>query len=893
MSNRIDKHYSDFGGLDTRQNKLMSDSKTSRRGSKNWRYNFQDEIQQANGWQHKDDNSGAASIGLIEYKYKDINTGESKSQILGVGNDGNLRKKVYNALRFSTFGAATGYSFYYDEVGNTYVFQLIGVGSVNVSLSMTMAQLATALNLLAGVSCSVVDEDGVTVIGSTKLAYLGNVVINSSLYTNIVVHESWFWELIYFGDSTGVPFPTTVLYVASPNSYPNYEGISYVNLNNSVYITDGGFPMKYDGYSVYRAGMPKVDATGLLPSSGVSAAGATVSGASLTLLGRYRYIFQLGYVDANGVEILSKIETTNYIEETLTGTENAITLNLPGIFSLNSYKDFPVYFARINGNQNIATGGGTFNVFSGHNIVAGMVLRIPVKNDLLALSGFSYIYARVNSVTATSITVSRGLTSGLYPWFSSPAALLESGTYINAGYCEDYFVNKITDIDRDALYNPSIKCGAFIRIYRTKANETQFYKLHDIDITTVNYGFSDRISDSFLTISLDENSGEDLPRACKYLSSWQNQLIQSGRPVRDNLKDVEYPTVKSPVPVNDWGTLSTEIRKFYYTEAFLCDFQSIYWADFDNPEGFPQSGLNEESLDTVFNDEIKGIYPNKDAFFIFKERSFGYLTGALASGSINKEVVEADFGCASHRSIQEVNGSLIWLDGTNGFVSCVAGRLPIQIGFPIQDEIKLNPNKLNFSKAYATNFRKENLYVCAIEGHTFVFDYADTNAGQSKRFAWYLWQPFNITSVLATADDELICNSSTQLWKMKVTNTKYDMSNHISAIDFVIKTAWINFGVPTVDKSYLGCWINSIEGDFNLTVETYANYLDYLVGDQVISFPAETSSKIAVKENAKNITSKISAISVGFKNSQVNKYVKIQGWELQFAADFDRGEPKK
>jgi hypothetical protein len=888
MSNKIDKHYSDFGGLDTRQNKLISDPKTSRRGSKNWRYNFQDEIQQANGWQHKDDNSGSAKRGLIEYKYKDINTGESKTQILGVGDDGQLRKKLSHYIKFTSIGAATSYSFYYDEVSTNFIFSLNGVGQVTVTQVLTMAQLATALNLLAGVVCVVVDDNGTTVIGSTKLAYLGDCVINGSIAVNSIVQSSWYWETVVYGGSAA-PFPTTVLYVANPSAYPSYEGISYTNINNSVYITDGGFPMKYDGFSVYRAGMPLVDIT----ASGIATGQFTNGSSFLTLLGRYRYLFQLGFVDANGIEIVSKLVTTDYIERTLTGGNNGIAINLPSIFLTSADNDFPIYYCRVNGNQNLTPAGGTFTVYAGHNIRAGMTMRFEGDNGGAGFAGFSYSYALVTGTTATTITVNFG-TPGANPWLIGAAFDLTNTQVVNAGYLEDYFKSKITDIDPDALYNPSIKCGAFIRVYRTKANETQFYKLHDMPImVNLQYFLEDTLADSRLTISLEENFDNDLPRACKYLSSWQNQLVQAGRPVNTLLKDIEYPTVVSPQPTNIWGTLSTEIRRYYYTEAHLCDFQSIYWSNTDAPEGFPQSGLNEESLDTIFNDQIKGIFPNKDAFFIFKERSFGYLTGTLADGALNKEVVEADFGCVSHRTIQEVNGSLVWLDGVNGFVSCVAGRLPLQIGYPIQDEFKLNPNNLDFSKAYAANFRKENLYVCAIEGYTFVFDYADVNIGQGKRLCWYMWQPFNITSVLATADDELICNSGTRLWKLKVTNTKYDMSNHTTAVPFEVRTAWINFGAPTVDKSYLGCWINSIQGDFSLDVDTYANYLDYVIADESVSFPIESSSKMTVKSNVKNSTAKVSAISVGFRNSEINKLVKIQGWELQFAADFDKGEPKR
>src|SRR5690606_34264516 len=117
----------------------------------------------------------------------------------------------------------------------------------------------------------IVDNDGVSV-ASSKLAYLLDVRIEDKFNLN----SSWFWEKVLFPDITcisstsitesnlnlsdptqytqnSVPFKTALASHASDD----YEGISTVNINNSIYITDGGFPLKYDGKAVYRAGVPK------------------------------------------------------------------------------------------------------------------------------------------------------------------------------------------------------------------------------------------------------------------------------------------------------------------------------------------------------------------------------------------------------------------------------------------------------------------------------------------------------------------------------------------------------------------------------------------------------------------------------------------------------------
>jgi hypothetical protein len=324
----------------------------------------------------------------------------------------------------------------------------------------------------------------------------------------------------------------------------------------------------------------------------------------------------------------------------------------------------------------------------------------------------------------------------------------------------------------------------------------------------------------------------------------------------------------------------------------MADFQSVYWADYLTPEGFPLDGLHEIAIDTKFSDKIKGVAPNKDALFAFKERSTAVLIGNFAQNDVTIEVLEADCGCISHKTIEEVRGALIWLDGINGFYSCVAGRLPENIGYPIQDYTKINAAGLNFSSASAANFRKESLYVCSVGTTTFVFDYADN--GTMRRACWYIWDRINGQSVLATSDDKLLIWDNTRTWKMKLTNTKYDFTDHKSAISMSLLTAWASQGYPTIDKHYVGLWINSIQGDFTLTVKQYGNFLEDQIASQGnISMIAESSSKKFVKQQVKAAIPKLSSISFGIENAEKNKSVKIQGYEIQYSPDFNTGEPKR
>ncbi len=898
MPNQLEKFYNRYSGVDSRTNKLLQDPGSFRKGTQNLRYDFEDNISNRQGLQRKD-NLAPNFVDIFEYKYRDVNTGAAKVELLGVARDGFLYKKKNHFLKFLTFPANSNVSIFYDELADTFKCVVSGKAPVLISDTMTLTQLSTALNLLTGVSTVIVDDLGATVT-SSLLAHTLNCVINDSTFA---LNPAFFWERVL---TTGVtPFPTTLGFSESPD----YEGISSANSQNASFITDGGFPMKYDSYSVYRVGMPRVLAPtggGLTNLSGFAISSVTSPGGGLSLNRTYAYKFRFGFVNADGSETLGTSEINpatgqDYLIDTLSGTENAFTITIRG---LRNGADFPVFAAVVNGNQNVPSAGGTINVLAGHNIVVGMCVRIPVRNDLLGQPGYSHLIAKVTAVTPTSITLARGLTSGLSAIIPNPTTLLGNGQPINAYFVQTQLENTITDVNSpptspNSVYHPPMPVGAFIRVYRTKEFTTVtapglFYEVIDLPLPPPGtiFSYTDTYDDDILLTTFNETDGNEIPRACKYIKEFQGILVQAGRPVNPAVGNDFYPSFSGTVrPVGSWGTGSPADNLFLYTEALLCDFQSVFWADALTPEGFPQDGLHEILVDTKFTDRVKGVATNKDALFIFKERSSALLSGSIATNDVQLEILEVDAGCVSHRSIQEVKGYVVWLDATNGFFACVAGRLPINIGYPIQDFQKINLEKLDFSKAVSANFRNQCLYICSVQGTTFVYDYADF--GLNKRDCWYIWTGFTGVSLLVTAMEEFLVWDGIRTNQMKFTQTKYDFTDHKSAINFVLKTAWLSQGFPTVDKKYLKFWINSIQGDFSLTLKQYGNFLENVLGSQTnVQFPDQTS-KTGIKQDVKCTLDKLSSVSFALENSQKNKWVRIQGYELQYSNDYDIGEPKR
>jgi hypothetical protein len=1033
MAHNLDKHYNDFGGLDVSPSLLVQSAKTVRKGSKNFRWNYNDQLQNREGFQHKTAQSNAAEAGLIEYKFKDINTGESKTEILGVSFDGKLRKRLIDRLKLSVTAASTVYyySFFYDATATNYKIVFynsaqVVLASSTVTIALTLEALKIIINAfgIAGLSADVVDESGASKV-SSNLAYLMDVVWleefnKTPTFTDIEYNEVWYWTEIYTPD--GNPAFVNAADPVIQNSQ-DYEGIFYVNQNNSVYITDGGFPFKYDGKSLYRAGLPKIYETGapLLTTSSIvtisnsspailtvsttlgyyfgmpfqlattgvlptglalattyyvsaivspttikcaasfggidintSSAGSgihtltasssesarTYSGQGLTTVqpqipglywqpGDHGIKFQYVFKDPTGVIIYGKVQptfsfllpdTNGYCVVSPTATNDEVLLNVGRIvndgqfpvYSVKNDEAAPVIFSGV--------GPHTMKVVAGHNLKVGMALRFygDTNNNVSYLEIIA-IDTGLNTITFNGSTTLVSTTIPVGQLFNAcyvPVAVLGrkvAPKFNNGGY----------------PFPQDIPYGASLQMYATRVstsiytNPGPFYKTPKYfqvpRLSSEEYTIGTFVLDNELFVEYNGESegGEDLGRSCRYLNIWQNQIAQAGRPYDPTVSTDPYPSVYNYA---SYITLNDSIEAYYYftySEVHLCDFQSVYWASFLYPEGFPQSGLNEESFESKFNDRITGIFPNKDALFAFKQRTTGYLTGTLATGDIVKEILEADVGCATQQSIQEVRGSLVFMDENLGFWNVVAGRLPVFMGYQIQTyfkENKIQPRNLflNFRRAKSVNFRALDQYICYVpagkkeDGEdapisdptsgsiAFVFDYGD-DIGKPKSM-WMAFQEINAAGgMLFSADSELIISEkqalNNRLWKQKFTGSIYDYSDHDQPIEFNYKGAFLTMGHPVIDKSFQRVILSSVLGGFSVVINQFANFIDTIVGSYQLTFG--TTGRTTVKLDVKANIEKLSGLSFGFYANEINQAIKIDGWEVEYSAPFDVGEPKK
>ena len=861
MAHKLLKVYS-TKGIDTRTNRLAMDEKSWREGSKNMMIDKQDDLTQRFGRVHSDA-GGYVSVGEFEYRYTDTSSGSNKSELLQIRTDGELYRRVV----VGSLTVSVPYQIVYS--GTSWVISFTGyTQTITFDTSKTLAQLVSDITALA----------------------LGGLTASNTGSGAVYLLDGGFvygWEK--------VPCPVTAPFLVD---WSKSEGISSQNLNQVIYITVGGFVFKYDGKSVYRAGVPK----DILPS--------LTTGTGSLASGVYRYKLQVGYKDARGAVYWGKITQTydvqNYLSDLFFGSSGtAPDIRILPFPNALDFGQFGCISSVLQATSADALGtGATITVEAGHNVLAGMCLMLPgfvrstggTAGNTGSFSG--YFSAKVASVTATTITLEKGI-----PVLSLPAvsgSLLEKqpvvAAYVRAEDENVWLIDQNSTQYGDPFLKQYEPYGLFVRIWRSKVGDaSNFYKVHDMPLPRVTatggsgrydqlyYGIYDTFSDTYLKQNfVDAEYGEEIPRVCRYLASWQKVLVQGGIPADYDLylssKIMPQYREYSYLPVG-WvaaGGIAQAPSVGYYTDNYLCDAQSLYWADPINPEGFSQSGAFENRFQNDFNDRIKGMRENKDVLFAFKEQSTAIMRGDPA-GDIVVEFLETDAGLLDHRSICDVEGTLIWADSDKGFWQCIAGRLPVHIGRPISDQFQTD--KISKTYAVAANWKKQDFYICYLPDGAFVFDYFE------GRGFWYQWDG-SFMSITSDANNNCFLSDRTRLWAMKDVQR-----DHQSAIPMDVRTAWINFKSPTVDKNYHRAWFNSIQGGFTLLIEQYANYLQTKVGSVSLSFLSEAQKKFVKKETKLNME-KLSAISVGITHNTIGEKVKIQGWELEYSSDFDLGEPR-
>lgn len=502
----ITKYYNNFHGLNLRDSDIVRLPTHASDGTSDVVIDSSGNLMPRTGikWVAPSESTNPARLGLFEFSRKTplLYNGapyiETEylycSENLFRSRKGTLSITYTNAGGYNSLTAvmspATGFALYADG-GSTPIYS-------NNSPYDLIADIDTDISALPNFTAT-------HTTSSTGTEFIANLpvteveVVKSGGVINITI-DYLYWE--------GVPFSGTAPFTNLNTNYTtllsdainNWRGprprVSATQLNNCIYFSTGyDDVVKYDGVTVYKAGLPAPTV------AATTAEGAAGNVTDTGLQYKYSYIF----IDAHGNRIESVISTASVA---LNPVLKKINVTIPTIVLASGYESG---FAKVNGNQ---AGVTNITVEAGHTINEGVTVYLW-DNAVSA-----YVERYVTGTAATTITVD-----------SAVSVLDYTGA---AGVLND-----------KGLISANLRIG----IYRNTAAGSLFYLVEEVpnypDAATALY------VDNTATVTgnafyIDPTPGTEHypPPRGRYITTRQGQLIITGN--IDYPSDVYFSEVTDP-----------------------------------------------------------------------------------------------------------------------------------------------------------------------------------------------------------------------------------------------------------------------------------------------------------------------------------------------------------
>lgn len=314
-------------------------------------------------------------LGIEQYVYGDRTTGETREELLGLSDNLYRVKESTFAVNYTGAGTSVLFSLLLDSTTSTFhaIIEDTSVVVLDKDLGtgleaspITLANLKTDIDALADFSATIT---GTTTLPAAILPLTTGLDV-SGASTNITFFE---WELVNTVATN--PFST----YNSNSGNIDFRNASLINMLDIVYIGTGYEEMhKYDGQTVYRAGMPK----GAIP---------TMAAAAGALTGSFKYKISYEQKDNRGNIVEGVISD---LSATVSPAAQSVNVTITNILAASG---FNTHVATVNGNQ---TGVTTITVNnSPHTFKAGDTAYF------LDRSSSTYVERAISSVTATTIVI--------------------------------------------------------------------------------------------------------------------------------------------------------------------------------------------------------------------------------------------------------------------------------------------------------------------------------------------------------------------------------------------------------------------------------------------------------------------------------------------------------
>lgn len=206
---------------------------------------------------------------------------------------------------------------------NTYVSQFFDIpfrkGFDVISPYLISTFIATITDPVTGIYGLQVAINGLSNLAAAFIQIIEPVIIDSN---NTFILNYWYWQKV--NSTINPPFPGSANPVYQNSA--NFENASFAAFDDVIFIANGlDYPQKFDGQTVYRAGMP----IGVRPNS---AADNTVSTIKPFVMGNV-YQYAITYVQIDNLGHLVESQLSPILQWTVEAANAAIDLTVTNLIS--------------------------------------------------------------------------------------------------------------------------------------------------------------------------------------------------------------------------------------------------------------------------------------------------------------------------------------------------------------------------------------------------------------------------------------------------------------------------------------------------------------------------------------------------------------------------------
>jgi hypothetical protein len=600
----------------------------------------------------------------------------------------------------------------------------------------------------------------------------------------------------------------------------NISLAEYLNITIFTHEENQVFTAKYDGSSIYRAGLPTPTITGFT-------AGAYF------LLSFYKFI------DSNG--------NTVYGPATITPNVQISDNVTPRYFTTTTLKDTGFYAGYL---KVSITSGFDIDI----NEISNTIDYTSISPDIEVGSKIPY-GGGGQGFNTTVLTISTGLISSSPTVFLEVEAIdtgLKTITFKFSSY-EGYRL-KISS-PTTGLYN--ISKAVVICYYISTSETTGYYGLFNQDAyphldntaTTatieIRTDFGLFKTRNLLSNIYDITTSKLRPPKCKYLSTFGDQIVCA------------------PV-LSFWDFNNKEIT---YTNNDLVMYSDVFTGDLG--ENFSES--NRQLIGDSYDGQITGLVRAKDSLIVFKNNAPYAIDGILVQKLYSMRKIETnEIGCSSNKSILIIDGSILFqgVDGIYAISGNSAKKYSTKID-PFFAQSSFDPS-LTRSVMDVLN---ENYYFFTNLG-VVVFNF------EFKQ--WFIWDLVNAPNGLTVDNNQKIkmFNGAvaTQFINESITPRPACLNDSGVAINAWIKTAWFDFGEPSLLKKFVDIRFFSLRNlGQTLLSRLYRDWDETKVkADFSIDMSLASTKTVLRKLDIQQAQS----VSLFIGNNAINEDINLSGFEL-------------